>query len=95
MPNGLTTREVASRLRCSHERVFRLIRAGRLRALNAGTGTRRPRWIIDVVDLERFENGAANVPARAPWTLHTVAYSVGTNSITAFSASTKGDQLWI
>ncbi len=38
-----TIAEVADRLRCSHERVLRLVRAGRIRAINTGAGTKRPR----------------------------------------------------
>jgi hypothetical protein len=42
---------------------LRLIRAGELRAINTGTGTRRPRWIVDQTDLDEFERRRANNPA--------------------------------
>jgi len=59
----LLVAEVADRLRCCCERVLRLIRAGELRAINTGTGARRPRWIVTESDLEDFENRRANAPA--------------------------------
>ena len=62
----LTVPETAERLRCCRERVLRLIRSGRLRAINTATGNRRPRWIVDEADLERFEKANANAPAVIP-----------------------------
>ena len=55
--------EVSAHLRCGTERVLRLIRAGELRAINVGTGSKRPRWVIDAADLEEFERKRANAPA--------------------------------
>jgi excisionase family DNA binding protein len=63
MSNRLTIPEVAHRLRSSPRSVLALIQAGRLRAINVGTGAKRPRWIVDQDDLERFENGRANAPS--------------------------------
>jgi excisionase family DNA binding protein len=52
--------EVADRLRCSTERVLRLIRAGNLTAINTGTGKRRPRWVVDETALTEFERRRSN-----------------------------------
>jgi hypothetical protein len=40
-----------------------LIRAGEIRAINTGTGSKRPRWVVDQTDLEEFERRRANAPA--------------------------------
>ncbi|HMC65763.1 MAG TPA: hypothetical protein VKI65_12560 [Gemmataceae bacterium] len=55
--------EVSERLRCPKERVLRLIRAGLLRGINAGLGTKRPRYVVDAADLEAFERVRATAPA--------------------------------
>ena len=60
MNQRYTVPEVAARLLSSHERVLRLIRAGELRAINTGTGSKRPRWIVDAEDLKAFEGRRAN-----------------------------------
>jgi hypothetical protein len=51
MSNRLTINEVAQRLRSSRRRALALIEMGALRAINAGTGRKRPRWIVDEADL--------------------------------------------
>jgi len=62
-PVRLTVREVAVRLRRSCESILRLIAAGHLRAINTGLGAKKPRWIVDLADLEEFERRRANAPA--------------------------------
>lgn len=59
----LTVSEVAERLRASRRSVLTLVSTGRLRALNVGTGDKRPRWVVDQADLEAFEARRATAPA--------------------------------
>lgn len=62
-PLWLTVAETAARLRTSPDTVLRLIKAGELRASNAGTSDARPRWIVAEEDLQDFLRRRANRPA--------------------------------
>ena len=57
MPDPVTSRftirEIAARFRSSTRRVLALIEGGHLRALNVGSGAQRPRWVIDLADVEK------------------------------------------
>src|SRR5262249_58130796 len=55
-PARLTVAETAERLRASPATVLRLIGAKELRAINAGAGMKRPRWIVSEADLADFQN---------------------------------------
>jgi len=56
--HGFTTAEVARRYRVGEDRVRRWIRRGELEAINtADAGACKPRFIITVESLERFERG--------------------------------------
>jgi excisionase family DNA binding protein len=56
----LTPPEVARLWGISPDKVLAWIRSGELRAINAAMSTRgRPRYLIDVKDLEDFENRRA------------------------------------
>jgi hypothetical protein len=42
------------------------IRRGELRAINVGSGSKRPRFLIDAVDIEAFEKAREVIPACPP-----------------------------
>lgn len=48
--------EIASILDCSTSQVLTLIKSGKIRGINIGTG-QRPRYRVDPIELERFEKG--------------------------------------
>jgi excisionase family DNA binding protein len=62
----LTPPQVAARLGVSRDKILTWVRNGPLRAVNAATRTGgRPRWLIDVVDLELFERSrSATAPPK-------------------------------
>lgn len=43
----LTAKQLAARLGVCVDTVYRLLQAGRLTAVNVGTGHKRPRWAFD------------------------------------------------
>lgn len=61
----LTPPEVAALWGVSTEKILAFIRSGELRAINAATLGRnqRPRYLIDIVDLEDFERRRTVAPA--------------------------------
>lgn len=54
--------EAAERLRTSESTIGRLIKAGVIRAINVGTGQKRPRYVIDEAALEEFETRRSTAP---------------------------------
>ncbi len=52
----LTPAEIAAILDCSTSQVLTLIKSGKIRGINIGTGL-RPRYRIDPAELDRFEKG--------------------------------------
>lgn len=64
--NYFPVRAVAATIRQSPDTVLRLIRAGRLRATNAGLSDKRPRWIVAESDLEDFLRQRQNLPSETP-----------------------------
>ena len=56
----LTPSDVAARLKVTAEQVRSLIRSGRLRAVNVGTGKKRPLYRITGETLEEFLAGRPN-----------------------------------
>jgi hypothetical protein len=61
-----TPPEVAARWGITADKVLAWIRSGELRAINAATSTSgvRPRWLIDLADLEAFEKRRAACPVQ-------------------------------
>ena len=61
----LTPPQIARLWGTSVEKVHAFIRAGELRAVNGALPGRklRPRWLVDVDDLQSFEESRANRPA--------------------------------
>lgn len=64
----LTPPEVARQFGCKVEKVHAWIRSGELRAMNGAIrrDSGKPRFLIDVADLESFELARAVVPAPKP-----------------------------
>ena len=60
----LTVAEVAKRLSVQDEVVLAHIRSGRLRAINVGLGSRRPRWRIAQEALEEFLGARTTSPVQ-------------------------------
>jgi excisionase family DNA binding protein len=61
----LTPPEVAARWGVSADKVLAWIRNGELRAVNAATRAHgRPRWLVDLADLEVFEQRRAARPVQ-------------------------------
>ena len=59
----LSVRDISERYAVKEHTVLAWIRSGELRALNlARTANGRPRYSIDVVDLERFERARTVIP---------------------------------
>jgi len=59
----VTPSEYAKRLGVSAAKVSHFIRTGELRAMNvAANRNNRPRFLIDVEDIERFEKSRAVIP---------------------------------
>jgi excisionase family DNA binding protein len=63
-PISFTTAEIGAQLKISEEAVRDHIHAGRLRAVNVGNGSRRPRWRITAEALDEFL-AAQTAPPRA------------------------------
>lgn len=61
----LTVADVAARLVVNDEIVLTHIRAGRLRAINVGLGTQRPRWRISPEALDEFIAARTATPCQA------------------------------
>src|SRR5262249_24857234 len=59
----LTLDQVGKRLLLSPEAVLPLIAAANLRRINVSTGSKRPRWIVKLADLEAFEQRRVNIPS--------------------------------
>ena len=55
MPNILTAPELAERWRCGTDSIYRLVKAGKLKAFKIGTDYR-----IKESEVERYENGGAD-----------------------------------
>lgn len=55
----LKPKDLAAIWQCSQSHVLSLIRAGKLRAINIGNGT-RDRYLIDPEEVRRFESGQEN-----------------------------------
>lgn len=62
----LTVREVAQRLRTSSDTILRLIRAGKISAINSNASTKKPRWVITSEALEEFELRNSNARPVVP-----------------------------
>ena len=56
----LKTNEAAQRLKCRQRHVRKLIRTGRLRAVNISPGGKRPTFRIDPSDLAAFQTANAD-----------------------------------
>ena len=68
MKTKLRPPEIARRWGVSNDKILQFIRTGELKAINAvcpGRG-QRPRYLIDVVDLEDFERRRTVCPPHAP-----------------------------
>ena len=62
-----TPTEVAAQLDISIETVYALIKRGRLKAFNLGSGAIRPRWRVRASDVKRFlESSASDYTAPRP-----------------------------
>ena len=62
-----TTSSVATLLHTSEEQILAHIKAGRLKAVNVGLGSQRPRWRISDDQLTEFlESRTATPPAPRP-----------------------------
>jgi hypothetical protein len=55
MPPLLTLKDTAARLRTTGEQVKGLVRDGKLKAINVGRGTIKPRYRFAEADIEDFE----------------------------------------
>lgn len=55
--------EVSERLGISPDAVATHIRAGRLKGVNVGNGSQRPRWKVSIDDLEEFVAARTTAPA--------------------------------
>lgn len=60
----LTPPEISKRFGVATEKVLYWIRSGKLRAVNLGNGSIRPRWRIDPDDLARFLEKRSNESIR-------------------------------
>jgi excisionase family DNA binding protein len=64
-PKKLTPPQLARRLGVGTDKVLNWIRTGELRAINGATKPNgRPRYLVDIEDLEAFENRRAVTPRR-------------------------------
>lgn len=64
---GLTTREVAIRLRVSEDKIRAWLRSGELQGINTSSSVLgRPRWVILSSSLAAFERRRASGPAPRP-----------------------------
>ena len=63
MTQLLTLNDASDRLGISPDAVLTHVRAGRLRGINVGNGSRRPRWRITEDALEQFIAAATTGPA--------------------------------
>jgi transposase len=64
---GLTTRQVALRLRVGQDKVHRWVLTGQLKGINTASSlASRPRWIITPEALEEFEQSRRSAPAPKP-----------------------------
>ena len=62
-----TPPQYAQQLGVSNGKVLDFIRSGELRAINIATSRDgRPRYVIDVADIEAFERGREIVPSAEP-----------------------------
>ena len=62
----LTPNAVAERLALDVDAVRGFIATGQLAAVNVGRGTRKPRWRIDPLDLDRFLETRRTAPTPKP-----------------------------
>lgn len=62
----ITPPALAKRYGVGIAKIHSWIQSGELRAMNAGSGGRRPRYLIDLQDLADFEKRRQVVPAPAP-----------------------------
>ncbi len=62
----LSVPEVAALLVVSDTHVIRLIKTGRLRGVNVGTGAKNPRFRVSQVDLQAFLDGNTPTPLAPP-----------------------------
>jgi hypothetical protein len=62
-PQSLSLGAVAAELGISAESVRRLVVTRQLRAINVGSGEKKPRWIIRRADLDGFIEARSNTPA--------------------------------
>ena len=64
--HGLTTRDVAKRLRVSEDKVRGWIARGELAAVNTAALCGRPRWVVTPEALAAFERARAGGPPPKP-----------------------------
>jgi hypothetical protein len=62
MTSYVTPPVLAKRYAVDVHRVLAWIKAGELRAFNAGDGDRRPRWRISPEEIEAFERRRSSTP---------------------------------
>ena len=60
MIRRLTPQQVATRFGVTVKRVYALIEAGRIVAIDVSIGNERPRWRIDEAAIEAFEMARSN-----------------------------------